>query len=132
MAFIDFSDAGASEALRAAHRIAIVEQADDLLSQLERRVIELARHDGLESLKPLRQRRWLARLIFGPTPPSKTLANEKLEALRKLAVMAWNEGFTLPTSAIREALAAGHSEAKVGAVVDFVARLQAPVRRIAA
>jgi hypothetical protein len=138
MAFIDFSDA-AHPALPVANSNVVpipaarTSDADGgLLSRLERRVVELAREDGLKSLIPQRPRRWLARLIFGPMPPSKMLANEQLEALRQLAVQAWHHGYTLPVSAIREAQAAGHSEAKVGAVIDFIGRLRAPVRRLAA
>ncbi len=136
MAFIDFSDA-ASPAPRVAvrtdndhHTAAASDGA--LLTRIERRVIELARDDGLESLEPPRSRGWLARLVLGAPPPSRMLANEELEALRQLAVKAWHEGYTLPVSAIREAAMAGHSEAKVGAVLDFIARLRAPVRRLAA
>ena len=132
MAFIDFSDAAHTALPVANSNLAPRMPAESLLSRLERRVVELAREDGLKSLIPQRPRRWLARFVFGPTPPSKMLANEELEALRQLAVQAWHHGYTLPVSAIREAEAAGHSEAKVGAVIDFIGRLRAPVRRLAA
>lgn len=102
------------------------------LSVLERRVVERARDDRLTSLQPSRPRSWLGRLVFGPQPPSPMLANERLEALRRLAVVAWHEGYQLPASALREAQAAGFTETQTGAVVDLVARLQAPVRRLAA
>ena len=132
MPFICFPDA-AHTALPAVHsNPAPSMPSESLLSRLERRVVELAREDGLQSLIPQRPRRWLARLILGPTPPSRMLANEQLEALRQLAVRAWHHGYTLPVSAIREAEAAGHSEAKVGAVIDFIGRSRAPVRRLAA
>ena len=132
MAFIDFSDAAHTALPALNSSVAPRMPAESLLSRLERRVVELAREDGLTSLIPQRPRRWLARFVFGPTPPSKMLANEELEALRQLAVQAWHHGYTLPVSAIREAEAAGHSEAKVGAVIDFIGRLRAPVRRLAA
>ncbi len=127
MAFIDFRDH--AEALPMLH-LKTAHTAE--LSTLERRVIELAREDRLASLRPVRKRSWLARLVFGPQPPSPMLANERLEALRRLAVMAWHHGYQLPSSALREAQNAGYSEAQTGAVVDFVARLQAPVRRLVA
>lgn len=128
MAFIDFSDAGMYAPpmlqFRAAHAVE--------LSVLERRVIELAREDRLETLRPARRRSWLARLVFGPQPPSPSLANPRLEALRRLAVMAWHQGYRLPASALRDAQDAGYSEAQAGAVVDLVAELRTPVRRRAA
>lgn len=126
MAFIDFRDAAAHAALAPAPR------AVEPLSTLERRVIELAREDKLASLRPVRKRSWLERIVFGPQPPSPMLANEQLEALRRLAVMAWHHGYQLPASALREAQQAGYSEVQTGAVVDLVARLQAPVRRLTA
>lgn len=126
MAFIDFSDA-ALQALPAA-----IVHPVEALTTLERRIIALARGDGLPSLKPQRKRGWLLRLILGPTPPSAMLANEQLEALRRLAVRAWHHGYTLPVSALREAREAGYSEAKIGAVIDTIGRERAPFRSIAA
>lgn len=130
MAFIDFRD----DAAHAASTLTLAAPARraEPLTVLEQRVIELAREDRLASLRPVRKRSWLARLVFGPQPPSPMLANERLEALRRLAVVAWHHGYQLPASALREAQAAGYSEAQTGAVVDLVARLRAPVRRLAA
>ncbi|AIT82219.1 hypothetical protein [Novosphingobium pentaromativorans] len=135
MAFIDFTDA-APEALpvipgRSAQD-ARRNQAVSALSDLEQRIVELARADGLETLRPQRKRSWLGRLILGPQPISPELANEQLEALRRLAVQAWHKGYTLPVSAVREAQAAGYSEAQVGAVIDTIGRMRAPFRRLAA
>jgi hypothetical protein len=133
MAFIDFRDdaALAAPTLSLAALAPATRRAEPL-SVLERRVIELAREDRLASLRPVRKRSWLARLVFGPQPPSPMLANERLEALRRLAVVAWHHGYQLPASALREAQAAGYSEAQAGAVVDLIARLRAPVRRLVA
>ncbi|WP_285017566.1 hypothetical protein [Novosphingobium sp. fls2-241-R2A-195] len=130
MAFIDFSDA-ALQALP----ISLAPSAKtpgEPLTLTERRILALARTDGMQSLKPQRKRGWLARLILGPTPPSPMLANERLEALRRLAVRAWHHGYTLPVSALKEARDAGYSEAKIGAVIDTIGRTRAPFRSIAA
>ncbi|SFF75704.1 hypothetical protein SAMN05518801_101279 [Novosphingobium sp. CF614] len=139
MAFIDFNAA----ALRtlpvptfnvSAHgRISeTASETADELSALEQRIIELARADGLETLRPPQKRSWLARLILGPPAPAAMLANEKLEALRRLAVQAWRKGHALPGSALKEARDAGYSEAQVGAVIDAVNRARTPFRRLAA
>jgi hypothetical protein len=128
MAFIDFRDDAAHALPQLQFKTARIAE----LTVLERRVIELSREDALTSLRPVRKRSWLARLLFGPQPPSPMLANERLEALRRLAVMAWHHGYQLPASALRHAQEAGYSEAQTGAVVDLVARLRAPVRRLAA
>ncbi|WP_159978828.1 MULTISPECIES: hypothetical protein [unclassified Novosphingobium] len=132
MAFIDFTDA-AHQALPIAISAPLVPTAEmQPLSALEHRVVALARQDGLGTLRPHRKRGWLSRLVLGPTPPSAMLANEQLEALRRLAVYAWHQGYTLPVSALKEARAAGHSEAKIGAVIDIIGRSKAPFRRLAA
>lgn len=135
MAFIDFNDA-APQALPAAVPLRAIENgtagSSGPLTALERRVVELARDDGLETLQPPRKRGWLARLILGPAPASPMLANERLEALRRLAVQAWHKGYTLPASALREAQAAGFSEEQIGAVIDSIGRVRASFRRLAA
>lgn len=128
MAFIDFSDAG----MVALARLQFERAPTVELSALERRVVELARDDRLETLRPARKQSWLGRLVFGPQLPSPSLANPRLEALRRLAVMAWHHGYQLPSSVLREAQDAGYSEAQAGAVVDLVAELRPPVRRRAA
>lgn len=127
MAFIDFSDA----AFQAVPALAATSRTETL-SALERRIVALARGDSLDTLRPFRRRGWFARLVLGPTPPSAMLANEQLESLRRLAVRVWHHGYTLPASALREAFEAGHSEAKIGAVIDIIGRERAPFRRLAA
>lgn len=145
MAFIEFADATPA-ALPIAHSAlfavprgaarsieAAVDQAHvEPLNMLERRVVVLARQDGMETLRPYRKRSWLTRLVLGPAAPSPVLANERLEALRRLAVQAWHHGYTLPASALREAKQAGFDETQIGAVVDMIGRARPPVRRLAA
>ncbi|MFC3215140.1 hypothetical protein [Novosphingobium panipatense] len=126
MAFIDFSDA----ALQVLPNP--VDYPLSSLTEMEQRIVALARADGLQSLKPVRKRGWLARLILGPTPPSPMLANEQMEALRRLAVRAWHHGYTLSASALAEAREAGYSDAKIGAVIDAIGRSREPFRSIAA
>ncbi|MEJ2410600.1 MAG: hypothetical protein P8Y48_15145 [Novosphingobium sp.] len=99
------------------------------LTVLEHRIIELAREDSLETLQPPRKRGWFARLIFGPEPASSMLANERLEALRRLAVHAWHNGYQLPASALNEARAAGFNDDEIGAVIDTIGRARPPFQR---
>jgi hypothetical protein len=90
------------------------------LTTLEWRVIELARTDGLATLRPERKRSWLARLVIGREAPSPRLADKRLEALRRLAVQGWHHGYTLPGAAIKEAIAAGYTEVQVGKAIDAI------------
>jgi hypothetical protein len=136
MAFIDFTQ----HAVPALHHVtrdpallpcvfAIVEDEAREFSADERRILELARDDGLDTLRPHRPRTKLGRLLFGPTPPSRALANERLEALRRLAVEARHQGWLVSVNTIRAARNAGFTTAQIGGVVDSIRRVRAPVRR---
>lgn len=71
-------------------------------------VIQLARRDGLASLSaPTRMARLSAWLFGGGI--SLRLADPRLEALRRLAVLAWHHGYVVPVSAITAFTDAGYS-----------------------
>ena len=122
MAFIDFSETAAAPALNRT-----VPQLDKLVadhavafSQLEERVLQLAQHDGLDTLQPQPKRSWLGRIVLGPQPPARHLANDRLEALRRLAVEARHYGWHVRTSVIAAAKRAGFSETQIGRVIDTI------------
>ena len=77
-------------------------------SRLEWSVIRLARVDRLSTLRaPGRIGRfinWLMGRVGGPE-----LANERLEALRRMAVLSWHFGFTVPGDDVADFLSAGFS-----------------------
>lgn len=85
--------------------------ADAVTKLFERReweVIVLARQDGLASLRePNRFERAMAWLFGGGV--NRGLADPRLEALRRLAVLAWHHGYAVPVSAIEAFKAAGFS-----------------------
>ena len=77
-------------------------------SRLEWSVIRLARADGLSTLRePGRWGRFVNWLMNRRGLPS--LANERLEALRKMAVLSWHYGFTVPGEDVAGFLSAGFS-----------------------
>jgi hypothetical protein len=78
------------------------------LGALEWSVVAMAEKDGLSSLRE--PSRFLSALgnLFGVRRPNR-LANDGLEALRRLAVHAWLYGWNVPDSELREFLAAGYS-----------------------
>ena len=77
-------------------------------SQLEWSVIRLARVDGLSTLrKPGGLGRFINWLIGRTGNPE--LANPQLEALRKIAVLSWHFGFTVPGDDVADFIAAGFS-----------------------
>jgi hypothetical protein len=78
------------------------------LTALEWSVVAMAEKDGLSSLRE--PSRFISALgsLFGVRRPNR-LANDGLEALRRLAVHAWLYGWNVPDSELREFLAAGYS-----------------------
>ena len=75
-------------------------------SLLEWSVIQLARVDGLSTLRePGRLARFFGWLVgLGGNPK---LANPRLEALRRIAVLSWHYGFSVPGDDVADFLAAG-------------------------
>lgn len=88
------------------------------LSALEWLVVALARRDRPSSL---RQPGRLARAfggLFGR--PSPALADDKLEALRRMAVLSWRHGAAVPAREVDAFLAAGFSADQYRAMLDSI------------
>jgi hypothetical protein len=107
-----------------------IASAESDFSALEWSVIRLARVDRLWTIRPLgRLRRFWNWLISRGNPQ---LANEKLEALRRMAVLSWNFGFTVPGKDVADFLSAGFTPDQYELMVSRInVALSAP-RRIAA
>lgn len=79
------------------------------LTPLEWQVVAIAQRDRLSSLTaPGRWSRFVA-LFFGGDRASPQLADSKLEALRRIAVLAWHKGYALPKQEIAAFHASGYS-----------------------
>jgi hypothetical protein len=89
------------------------------LSQLEWRVVEIARENGPRSINPDGFWAQLSRDLFG-LPVAQRLANEKLEALRRFCVRAWYWDL-IPTSDLRNLANAGYSSAAVFQILAHIA-----------
>ena len=76
-------------------------------SPLEWSVIRLARIDRLWTIRTAGRLRRFWNWLAGRGNPS--LANPQLEALRRMAVLTWHYGFTVPGSDVAEFLSAGFS-----------------------
>lgn len=75
------------------------------LSALEWAVVRVARRDRLSTLaRPGRISEWMRRLARLPNP---RLADPRLEALRRMAVLTWRYGFTVPGRDVTAFLDAG-------------------------
>lgn len=106
MAFMNFNEPG--------YALQVVEQAQQdrqarpatALSALEWSVVALAERDHPSTLRePGRVAIALGALFSGRHNPR--LADPRLEALRRMAVLTWRYGYVVPSAAIRDFLSAG-------------------------
>ena len=118
MAYRNFADMGSLAASRIDRESAA--SGDSVsLGRDEWSVVEFAKNDGLWSLNPDGLMQRLGRILFGVAPP-QPLANERLEALRRLAVAAWRR--RVDPALVGTVRAAGFTCAEVGAVLSHIAR----------
>lgn len=98
---------------------AIDDQPAARLTGLEWSVVALARKDALSSLRrPGRMASALGALFRQPHNPM--LADERLEALRRIAVFAWHYGYTIPSAELTRFLNAGFSPAQYELMTDSI------------
>lgn len=83
-------------------------------------VVEIARKDGLWSLNPDGLPQRLVRAIFGIRPPLP-FANERLEALRRFVVIAWNKR-AVGMRHLRQFLASGFTTSDARLVLRHLGR----------
>ena len=76
-------------------------------SNLEWSVVRLARVDSLWTIRTAGRLRRFWNWVVGRGNPE--LANPKLEALRRMAVLTWHYGFTVPGDDVANFISAGFS-----------------------
>lgn len=122
MAYLDL-ESGYSAPVTA-RSAAVDKPAEPGFSPLEWSVIALARRDPLRSLAaPSRLSRAMGSLFGRGTATS--LADPRLEALRRMAVYAWRRGFALPQTEVKRFRAAGFNDAQLETLVDSVTGMSA-------
>ena len=100
-------------------------------SRLEWSVIRLARVDSLSTLRPPGRFRRFVNWLMG-RKGSPELANERLEALRRMAVLSWHFGFTVPGDDVADFLSQGFSPDQYELMVRSIrAAVSAPQRMYA-
>ena len=99
---------------------------------LEWSIIRLASVDGLSTLRePGRFSRFI-NWLMGRTG-SAELANPRLEALRRISVLSWHFGFTVPGDDVADFLSAGFSPDQYELLVTSIRRaLSSSAQRIPA
>lgn len=117
MAYLAFAEHGAAFATPGA-----VRTAPELarFTALEWSVVALAERDRLSSLREPGRMAVALGSLFGERRSTR-LADPKLEALRRMAVLTWHNGYRVAQSAVRGFLAAGftpdHYELLTGSIV---------------
>ena len=112
MAYLALTDEGVAATAPAGSQILVpapaAPKADSPagFSALEWSVVMLARHDRPSSLRePGRVAIWLGR-IFGEAL-NRRLADPRLEALRRMAVLTWHHSYSVPKAELKAFFAAG-------------------------
>jgi len=118
MAYLAFHEIGGMAAARTSFSPeSTVETSipvSDRLTRLEWSVVAIARNDSRSSLRTPGWYWALSRLLFSETNPR--LADARLEALRRLAVLIWHDGAAVPPHEIRAALDAGFTSEQIEAI----------------
>jgi hypothetical protein len=87
-------------------------------SDLEWSVIRLAKVDHLWTIRGSGTLRRMWNALLGRNNPQ--LANERLEALRQMAVLSWHYGFTVPGEDVASFLAAGFTADQYELLVNSI------------
>lgn len=103
------------------------DQAPDF-SGLEWSVIRLARLDGLWTIRSVGNLGRLWRWFIGRGHPQ--LANTRLEALRRISVLSWHFGFSVPGEDVAEFLSAGFSPEQYEMLVTSVRAASRPQLKV--
>jgi alkylhydroperoxidase family enzyme len=111
MAYVDFSsDPMLAYAGGPQHDIVTAQETG--LSALEWSVVALAQRDRIASLATPGRLSIALGAVFGTRRHSPHLADPRLEALRRMAVLSWHRGFAVPVNELKAFLRAGFSTAQ--------------------
>lgn len=107
MAYMNFNGVAGGHAA-AAHPVAQRVAKDDAsrLSALEWSVVAIAQHDSLASLSAPGRISVALGALFGERQNPR-LADTRLEALRRMAVLSWHHGYAVPAPELAAFHAAG-------------------------
>lgn len=101
------------------------------LTALEWSVVAMAERDGLSSIRE--PSRFISALgnLFGIKRPNR-LANERLETLRRVSILAWHHGWNVAKSELKGFLEAGFSMDQYELVQNSIGQARTSRRRRAA
>jgi hypothetical protein len=114
MAYLAFDESGIAPVEARAER----PSEPTRLSPLEWTVVTLARGDTLCSLSGPGRVSAAIRALF--KLPNPKLADARLEALRRMAVLSWHYGYTVPSRELRAFLSAGFTDAQYETMIASI------------
>lgn len=121
MAYLAFSEVGAAGLAEPVAAIPVAPRsASASLSALEWSVVAIARNDRLSSLREPSRLSVAMGGLFGARHNPR-LADPRLEALRRMAVLSWHHGYTVPTSALTAFTDAGFTIAQYETLMASIA-----------
>lgn len=98
------------------------------LSALEWSIVAMAEKDGLSSIREAGRYARALRSFFGFRQPNR-LANERLETLRRIAILAWHYGWNVPDSELASFFAAGFTSDQFELIQNSLGQIRAASRR---
>lgn len=99
------------------------------LSALEWSVVAIAQNDRLSSLEEPSRVSIALGALFGGQRPNPRLADTRLEALRRMSVLAWHKGYAVPAREIRAFHAAGFTADQYETLLDSISRGRAALNQ---
>jgi hypothetical protein len=123
MAYLAFAEGSSvagqpARALAPAPALHLVPDAPSL-SALEWLVVAIAKRDPLSSLRQPGRLSTAMGVLFG-TRQNPRLADDRLEALRRIAVLSWHYGYVVPTSEVNRFVEAGFTTEQYELLVDSI------------
>ena len=98
-------------------------------SALEWQVVAIAQHDRLSSLEKPGRLAVALGVIFGGEVSNPKLADQKLEALRRVSVLAWHKGYAVPRHEIRAFHEAGFTPEQYETLLASISRGRAALNQ---
>lgn len=99
------------------------------LTALEWQVVAIAQHDRLSTLEKPGRLSIALGVLFGGERPNPRLADPRLEALRRISVLAWHKGFRLPQHEIRAFHEAGYTADQLETLLASISRGRAALNQ---
>ncbi|WP_294333436.1 hypothetical protein [uncultured Sphingomonas sp.] len=127
MAYLDLADMAGNAAALPAFLASTREETK--LSALEWQVVAIAQGDRLSSLEAPSRLSIALGVIFGGDRGNPRLADPKLEALRRVAVVSWHRGFRVPQSEIQRFYEAGYTPGQLETLLTSISRGRAALNQ---